>query len=200
MLFVLLSVWTLGGCESSDSADRLSRLQEQIGRVAQQLDETKKQVDGLQEANQRSIQALEDLSATVERLNSASSTLPTGKVVKGGATTTGGNPKDGTQPQSALSQGKAREVFAGQAHSPTRLGVEANNNPSLQDSDNLQSDARQATPGQETSSTMVAMSCSQVWRQLGEGKTAESAARALGVSVAAIHACEQKVGRSSASR
>ena len=200
MLFVLLSVWTLGGCESSDSADRLSRLQEQIGRVAQQLDETKKQVDGLQEANQRSVQALEDLSATVERLNSASSTLPTGKVVKGGTTTPGANPKDGTQPQAALPQGKAREVFAGQAHSPTRLGAEANNNPSLQDGDDLQSDVRQGALGQETGSTMVAMSCSQVWRQLGQGKTAEAAARTLGVSVAAIHACEQKVGRSSASR
>ena len=201
--FVLLFAWMLGGCESSDSADRISKLQEQLGRVAQQLNETKKQVDGLQEANQRSIRALEDLTATVERLNSASPASSTGKAAKGGVATTGVNPKEGAQPQAALyPQEKAREGLAARTSSATspitkgKDGVDV----SVHGEDDSLADARQAALSKETGATMVAMSCSQVWKQLGQGKTPESAARALGVSVAAIHACEQKVGRSSASQ
>lgn len=180
--FVLLFVWMIGGCESSDSADRIARLQEQLGRVAQQLNETKKQVDGLQEANQRSIQALEDLTATVERLNSAASSSSVGKASKGGTVMMGAKSQEGIPSQSAA------------------LTMESKGVMSTRSSDDSQLDTRQAALSDESGATMVAMSCSHVWKQLGQGKTPESAARALGVSVAAVRACEQKVGRNSASR
>lgn len=195
MPFVLLAVWMLGGCGSPDSSDRIAKLQEQVGKVVQQLDETKKQVDGLQEANQRSIRALEDLSATVERLSAGSAASPVGKVAAGV------NSKTEARSQTALqSQGKAREVFTVTTNSaiPSIRGEKDSVSP--RGDDDLRADARQAALGKEPSATMVAMSCSQVWRQIGQGKTPESAARALGVSIAVIHACEKKVGRNSASR
>ena len=199
--FVLLFAWMIGGCESSDSADRISKLQEQIGRVAQQLNETKKQVDGLQEANQRSIRTLEDLRATVERLNADSSTSSVGKAVKGGVAKNGANLKERTQPQAALyPQEKARESFAAMTNTVTSPITKGKDEKIVQNDDNSQSDTRQAALGNEAGATMVAMSCSQVWKQLGQGKTPASAARALGVSIAAIQACDRKVGRSGASR
>jgi septal ring factor EnvC (AmiA/AmiB activator) len=67
-LLSLVTVWTFAGCET-DSAEKIAKLQEQVARITQQLNDTKKQVDGLQEANQRSVQAVENLSATIARLS-----------------------------------------------------------------------------------------------------------------------------------
>jgi len=194
--FVLLLVGMLGGCESSDSADRLAKLQEQIGRVAQQLNETKQQVDGLQEANQRSIQTLEELRATIERMNSTSPSAATEKMTKSGA-----KPKKGIQSQAALQLSGRAQSGLGENPNSATLEKSADKEKELViGEDDSLSDAPHASLGNEAGGTMIAMSCSQVWKQLGQGKTPESAARALGVSVAAIHACERKVGRGSASR
>lgn len=141
--FTLLAVCTLSGCESSETTTKIAKLQEQVGSVAQQLSDTKKQIDGLQEANQRSVQALENLQVVVDRQNTAAAASPV-------------------------------------AH-PAKEG-----------------DASSTSKKEAGASSTV--SCSQVWKQLGQGRNPEAAARALGVPVAAIHACEQKIGRSEGGR
>ena len=183
MPFVFMVVGVLGGCGSSDSGERIAKLQEQIGRVAQQLSDTKKQVDGLQEANQQSVKALEDLAATVERLQTGASIPTAGKAAN--------------RPQAALpAQGRERKVFAGHADTATASMVQEGGTVSPEDGE-LEGEL---LTERGTGAAMVAMSCSEVWKQLGQGKTPESAARVLGIPVAAVRACEQKVGRSSASR
>src|SRR5262245_15081743 len=105
----LLTIWALGGCGSAENADSIAKLQEQIGRLAQQLNETKKQVDGLQEANQRSVRSLDELEATVERLTSTPTTSGGGKTVKGDASPTGAHPQGASPPQASLSPGKSSQ-------------------------------------------------------------------------------------------
>jgi hypothetical protein len=195
---VLMVAWTLGGCESAESTDRLAKLQEQIGRLAQQLTETQKQVDGLQEANQRSIRSLEELEATVERLTAPAPSPLAGKAPRGDANTTALSP--GKSSQSSLTEQDVASSHRLQRKSGDALAAEVTplTLPAT-DEDNLQSEEPEAATSKETDATVVAVSCSQVWKQLGQGKSTEAAARALGVSSAAIHACEQRVGRSSGS-
>jgi hypothetical protein len=196
----LLIVWPLSGCESAESTDRIAKLQEQIGRLAQQLTETQKQVDGLQEANQRSVRSLEELEATVARLTSPAPTPLAGKALKGDASTTALSPGTSSPPSLA-------EQDIASSHRPQRKSGEAlaakvtpvTPTPSATNESNLQSEEHESATNKETDAAVVAVSCSQVWKQLGQGKSAEAAARALGVSSAAIHACEQRVGRSSGS-
>jgi hypothetical protein len=194
----LLVVWTLGGCESAESPDRIAKLQEQIGRLAQQLTETQKQVDGLQEANQRSLRSLEELEATVERLTSPAPTPLAGKAPKGDASTTALSPGKGSQP--SLTEQDVASSHRLQRKSGDALAAKVTPlTPSATGESNVQSKEHESATNKETDATVIAVSCSQVWKQLGQGKSAEAAARALGVSSAAIHACEQRVGRSSGS-
>jgi hypothetical protein len=199
ILPALLAVSALGGCESSETATKIAKLQEQIGRVAQQLSDTKKQVDGLQEANQRSVQALENLEAAVERLNAAGETPPM-RSAKSGVAGAGAKPF-GEQDLSptAKSQGKSLEALAvgvAQGHSQATGEIGSPPFPTARDSQ----DAEALSPVKKEAGTTAAVSCSQVWKQLGQGRSPEAAARALGVQVAVIHACEQKIGRGAAGR
>jgi hypothetical protein len=207
--FALLFAWTLGGCESPETSDQIAKLQEQIGKIAQQLNETKKQVDGLQEANQRSVRSLENLEATIERLTSASPALSAGKATKGGASPIVAKSPEEAQLRVALSSGKStqkslieQDVEASSPRQSHDVLVAAASPPSLPATigDSLQSEEYQAAARKEINTTVAAVSCSQVWKYLGQGKSPEATARALGVPVVAIHACEQKVGRSGGSR
>lgn len=58
--------------------------------------------------------------------------------------------------------------------------------------------ARSAPTAQQRSPAKV--SCSQVWRQLGQGKSIAAVAQALGTTVEAVRACDQEVGRGGARR
>ena len=192
--FALLCVWTLGGCASSETADQIAKLQEQIGRMAQQLSETKKQVDGLQEANQQSVRSLENLAATVESLTLASSAANGVKAAKGGVSMAVGKSQD--QLQGSFSSGRgSHKPFTEQdvgasSLSPSRDVVIAALSPfgSAAIGDN-------GIPAEEPQTAVADVSCSQVWKLIGQGKSPEAAARALGVAAVAVHACEQKVGR-----
>lgn len=171
-LFSLVTVWTFAGCET-DSAEKIAKLQEQVASVTQQLNDTKKQVDGLQEANQRSVQALENLEATIGRLSVASPAAPP----------SGRSPAKGfveqDLPPSTKSGGVRSESFAAVASILPTFADEPDSASELQ---------QRTTPS-------PAISCAKVWQQLGQGKSAEAVARALDTSVDAIHACEQKVGK-----
>lgn len=191
--FALLAMCTLGGCESSETTTKIAKLQEQIGRVAQQLSDTKKQVDGLQEANQRSVQALENLQAMVERQNTA--------VASSAAHLAKGGKSLGEQDlsPSAKQQGKPVDVLttavtSGRSQATGEIGSP----PFPTAKGSLEEDPSSSAKRDAGASSTV--SCSQVWKQLGQGRNPEAAARALGVPVAAIHACEQKIGRSAAGR
>lgn len=180
----LLVVWMVGGCGSTENTETNAKLQEQIWRLAQQLHETKKQVDGLQEANQRSVRSLEELEATVERLTASSTASGTGMAFKGNTGPTGTNSQRVSQFQ------VPSEVLAAKVMplSPPASGGSG-----------LQSEDLPSAANEESLATVAAVSCSQVWKQLGQGKSTQAAAQALGVSSAAIQACEQRVGRNSGS-
>lgn len=194
----LLAVWLFGGCEAADNTDHIAKLQEQIGRLAQQLTETQKQVDGLQEANQRSVRSLEELEATVERLTSSPPVSPAGKVSKDNVSATALSSEKGSR-SSLVEQDVASSPYQQQKSGDALTAkVTPLTPPAMSESDRQLEKPKSAT-GKETDATIVAVSCSQVWKQLGQGKSTEAAARALGVSSAAIHACEQRVGRSSGS-
>lgn len=197
-LVALLGIWTLGGCGAAEDTDRLAKLQEQIGRLAQQLTETQKQVDGLQEANQRSVRSLEELGAAVERLTSSPPTPVVGKALKGNATTTVLLPEKAAP--SSLTEQDVVSSYRSQQKSGEALTAKATplTFPTAGES-NAQAEKSESVTHKRIDTTLVAVSCTQVWKQLGQGKSMEAAARALGVSSAAIEACEQRVGRSSGS-
>jgi len=181
-LLSLIGPWTLAGCES-DSAEKIARLQEQVAKVTQQQNETKKQIDGLQEANQRSVQAIENLQATIGRLSAASSpTSPSGK-------STAKTFAEQDIPPSAK-QGENPTALFSATTSPAKSSA-----PSQTKQTTLSADESQAAPHPPGTAADAAVSCGLVWKQLGQGKSAEAIARALGASVDAIQACEQKVGQ-----
>ena len=194
---VLLAAWMLGGCESAESTDHIAKLQEQIGRLAQQLTETQKQVDGLQEANQRSVRSLEELEATIERLTSSPPLPFAGKILKDDANTTALSP--GKSSRSSLIEQNVASSRHQQQKSGDALTAEVAPLTLPETGGDQQAEKPKSATNKETDATIVAVSCSQVWKQLGQGKSTEAAARALGVSSTAIHACEQRVGRSSGS-
>lgn len=174
----------VGGCGSAENTETNAKLQEQIWRLAKQLHETKKQVDGLQEANQRSVRSLEELEATVERLTATSTAPGAGTTPKGNAGPAGTNPRSTSQFQ------VPSEVLAAKVMPLA---------PPASGENDLQSEELPSTANKESLATVAAVSCSQVWKQLGQGKSTQAAAQALGVSSAAIQACEQRVGRNSGS-
>lgn len=193
--FALLAVCTLGGCESSETTTKIAKLQEQVGRVAQQLSDTKKQVDGLQEANQRSVQALDNLQAAVERQNTATTAS---SPAKGSAMTTKHLGEQDLSP-SAKQQGQQVDVLTATGNSGRSQATgEIGSPPFSATKGSLGEDV--SSPSKKEAGTISTVSCSQVWKQLGQGRNPEAAARALGVPVAAIHACEQKIGRSAGGR
>ena len=176
-LLSLVTIWTFAGCET-DSAEKIAKLQEQVARVTQQLNDTKKQVDGLQEANQRSVQAIENLSATIARLSAAPPAAPP----------SGKSPAKGVVEQDLPPSTKSGKIPPESVPTPASAPSSFSDEP----------DSAPA-PQQRTTSS-PAISCVNVWKQLGQGKSAEAVARMLGTSVDAIHACEQKVGRHGAGR
>jgi regulator of replication initiation timing len=196
--FALLAVCALGGCESSETTTKIAKLQDQIGRVAQQLSDTKKQVDGLQEANQRSVQALENLQATVERQHATTTPAPAARSAKASATTT--KPLGEQDLASAAKrQEQPADVLTATVNSGHSQATGEIGSPPFPTAKDLQEGDALSTAKKETGATST-VSCSQVWKQLGQGRSPEAAARALGVEVAAIHACEQKIGRSGTGR
>ncbi len=173
----VVAIWAFAGCEN-DSAEKIAKLQEHVARVTQQLNDTKKQVDGLQEANQRTVQALENMEATIARLSAASpATTPSGK-----------SPTKGFAEQDLPSSAQS-----GRTH-PESDPAQASDLPSFADAP----DSTSTSPQRTTPSSAVF--CTKVWKQLGQGKSAEAVARAQGVSVDVIHICEQKIGRRGAGR
>ena len=173
----LVTIWTFAGCET-DSAEKLAKLQEQVARVTQQLNDTKKQVDGLQEANQRSVQAIENMEATIARLSAAPSA----------ASPSGRSPAKGF-----VEQDLSPSTKLGRTH-PESAPTSASALPSFSDEPNSTSEPQQRIAPSPT------ILCAKVWKQLGQGKSAEAVAHTLGASVDAIHACEQKIGRHGAGR
>jgi len=197
--FALLVTWTLGGCGSPETADQIAKLQEQIGRIAQQLSETKKQVDGLQEANQRSVRSLENLEATVASLTAVPAAANAAKAAKGGVATTGGRSQD--QSQFPFPSGKSgQKPFTEQDIEPSSSRTPHDVLVATVAPFVSSTTGEGSASAERHESTVTAVSCGQVWKLIGQGKSLEVAARALGVSVAAIQACEQKVGRTSGSR
>lgn len=193
--FALLAVCTLGGCESSETTTKITKLQEQIGRVAQQLSDTKKQVDGLQEANQRSVQALENLQAAVDRQNAMTTAA---RSAKAGSTTTKPLGEQDLS-SSAKQQEKPIDVLTAAVNSGRSQATGEIGSPPFPTAKGSQ-EGDALSPGKKEAAAASTVSCSLVWKQLGQGRSPEAAARALGVEVAAIHACEQKIGRSAAGR
>ncbi len=186
MLLGLVVLWMMPGC-GTDSTREITALQEKVAKVTQQLEETRKQVEGLQEANQRSVQAIENLTATVERLNVAA---PAGK-----------GPMKAFAEQDLPPSSKQRSAASG---SPTIAALNASPSfPSVQDAAPRQEQThpfvdksqrtQESNPSKRVANAQI--SCSQVWKQLGQGKSAEDVAQALGSSVDAVHTCEQKIGR-----
>jgi len=167
----LAAILTFAGCEN-DSAEKIAKLQEHVARVTQQLNDTKKQVDGLQEANQRTVQALENMEATIARLSAPPGASPSGK-----------SPAKGFAEQDLPSSAQLGRTHPESAPAPASVL------PSFADEPDSTSGSQQRT----TPSSAVL--CTKAWKQLGQGKSAEVVARALGVSVDVIHACEQKIGR-----
>jgi hypothetical protein len=194
--FVLLSVCSLGGCESSETATKLAKLQEQIGRVAQQLNETKKQVDGLQEANQRSVRALENLEAVVERFNSASAHVAPSRPAKTNAASVATKLlAEQDLPSSAKQPGSPVEVLVAKATPVDPQATGEIGAPPFPPSSIPPIEETHSAPKKEAGAIAASVPCGVVWKHLGQGKSPEAAARALNVSVAAIQACEQKIGR-----
>jgi len=230
----LLSMWTLGGCEP-DSAEKIARLQEQLQSLTQQLSETRKQVDGLQEANQRAVKAMEDLETTLGRLNIAvppPSSAPrtaamlakqatvataakesvasaTAKNGEGAASLPGATsgktaPKaiaeQDISPFAQPQQGRPTEVLVAKATPIEPRASDARPVQPVQAEGVPPPEELSSSVGKQLAVTGKRVSCSQVWRYLGRGKSVEATAHALGVSVSAIQTCEQKVGHSSAGR
>lgn len=216
--FGLLSACLVGGCEK-DSAEKIARLQDQIQGLTQQLNETKKQVDGLQEANQRSVQAIENLDAAVGRLNTAfpapaapraasAIAAKSENAAKGSpaipaapATAEAPAPTSNKKPPIVLAEqdipsspqpGRPMEVFV------SKVAPGGDREPS--ERADAPQDPHDSPKKFGSSVSGGSVSCGQVWKQLGQGKSPEAAARALGVSVSVIHACEQKVGSSKTGR
>jgi regulator of replication initiation timing len=194
--FALLAVCALGGCESSETTTKIAKLQDQIGRVAQQLNDTKKQVDGLQEANQRSVQALENLQATVERQNAT--TAPAARSAKANSLSTKSLGEQDLS-SSTRQQEKPVDMLTATGNSGRSQATGEIGSPPFPTAKGLQEGDALSPAKKEIASTSP-VSCTQVWKQLGQGRSPEAAARALGVEVAAIHACEQKIGRSGTGR
>ena len=177
-LLSLVMIWTFAGCET-DSGEKIAKLQEQVARVTQQLNDTKKQVDGLQEANQRSVQAIENLSATIARLSAAPPAAPP----------SGKSPAKGFVEQDIPPSAKSGRI------PPESLPTPASAPPS-----SFSDEPDSAAESQQRTTPSPAISCANVCKQLGQGKSAEAVARMLGTSVDTIHACEQKIGRHGAGR
>jgi hypothetical protein len=167
--------------------------------VAQQLSETKKQVDGLQEANQRSVQSLENLEAAVERLNTASTASASARSAKGGTTAVATKSLGEQDLSSSVKQsGNPVDVLTSTVTSGHSQATGEIGSPPFPTAKNVQEEEPSSAMKKEAGATATSVSCSQVWKQLGQGRSPEAAARALGVQVAVIHACEQKIGRSGA--
>jgi hypothetical protein len=187
-LLGLTVVWNMTGC-ASDSTEKIAALQEQLANVTQQLDDTKKQVDGLQEANQRAVQAIDNLTQTVERLNATMlAAAPTGK----GATKVFVEqedlpPSQRGQTSAALPSVAAFATSPSPSAKPGATPLQEQIQPFL--------DKQNPTLASHQKTASASISCGQVWKQLGQGKSADAVARALGASVQAVQQCEQKVGR-----
>jgi len=226
-------MWTLGGCEP-DSAERIARLQEQLQNVTQQLSETRKQVDGLQEAHQRMIKAIEDLGTTIERLNATvpSSSAPRTAAASTKQATGASAAKESVAPATAKSgevtaslpgatsgkippkaiaeqdispfaqpqQGRATEVLVAKVTPIEPWASDARTVQPVQAEGVPPPEALSSSAGKPLAVTGKQVSCGQVWRYLGRGKSVEATAHALGVSVSAIQTCEQKVGHGNAGR
>ncbi|MGE0682492.1 MAG: hypothetical protein AB7P69_16530, partial [Candidatus Binatia bacterium] len=154
----LLVAWTLSGCESAESTDRIAKLQEQIGRLAQQLTETQKQVDGLQEANQRSVRSLEELETTVERLTLPSPAPLAGKTLKGDASTTALSPAKSSQSpliEQDVASSPQRQRKSGDALTAKVTPLM----PPATGESNQQLEEPESATRKETEATVVAGSC-----------------------------------------
>jgi TolA-binding protein len=142
VLCISLVVSALSGCQQ-DHSEELTALQKQMGNVNRQIDEVRKQIEGLLQENQKSSKRLESLETQVEKLSVREVSPPAPMATK---------PREGG--------------------------------------------AVQPAPGaQPTGKTAVPVSCVQVWKLLGQGKSQAVVAQSLGTSVDAIRACEQKVGK-----
>lgn len=215
--FGVVTTCTLVGCQSG-STDSVAKLQEQLLRMGQQLNETKRQVDGLQEANQRTTKALFDLEASLERSNAGTptpvSTRPVVAAAKPGnplkseptplvkrderiavPTTLAGKsaplvaPK-ATSPTSPSRPEKPKEVFVSKEPVRTEPVPSKALTPTVPPSLGAD-DLKSAAPKQLASANTL---CSRIWKQLGMGKDHEEAARSLGVAVSYVAACERRGG------
>ncbi len=189
-LLSLTALWTLPAC-GTDSTGEIAALQEKVAKVTQQLDETKKQVDGLQEANQRAVQAIENLTTTIERLNvAAPMAAPAGK-----------GPMKAFVEQDLLPSSKqggapsAPRAVAAFAASPPVTSEEGTAPPQERAHPFLDASKKAHEPSPQQNVAGSHFSCGQVWKQIGQGKSTEAVAQALGSSIDAVHQCEEKIGR-----
>ncbi len=220
-LFGVMAMWTLVGCQSR-SDHNVAMLQEQLRRIEQQLIETKKQVDGLQDANQRTTKTLYDLEASFQQFNVAAptpvSTRPVVATVKPASpvkstpvllakpeerptppvpTAVRSTPSaaaKATPPAPPSRLGKPKEVFV-VSKEPVRTEPAQSKTPSpvVQNPATLATeDLKPAAPKQMAS---VDSLCTRVWKQLSAGKTHEEAADSLGVAVSYVAACERRGGQ-----
>jgi hypothetical protein len=131
---VPLVVTVLQGCGSGNS-EEIATLQKQVAALTRQLEETRKQVDTVREANQKLNKGLGNLETEVDRL-------------------------------------RVREVPPAARPSGER-----------------------GTPSTPALQSAAKVSCTQVWKLLGQGKGEAAVAQALGTTVEAVRGCEQEVGR-----
>ncbi|MBI3303344.1 MAG: hypothetical protein HYZ72_14870, partial [Deltaproteobacteria bacterium] len=131
-------ITALQGCGSGNS-EEIASLQKQVAVLTRRAEETRKQVDTLQEANRKFRKSLDDLESEVDHL-------------------------------------KVREV------PPPPPAAKPSGGKS--------------TPAASTHQKSVAkVSCAQVWKLLGQGRSEAAVAQALGTTVEAVRSCEQEVGR-----
>ena len=135
IFLVPLVMAVLHACGLGNS-EEIAALQKQVAALAQQAEETRKQLESMQEANQKLNKLLESLETEVNHLKVPEVSPPAQAAKPGG-----------------------------------EKGIPA---------------APQST---------AKVSCPQVWKLLGQGKSETAVAQALGTSVEAVQSCEQQVGR-----
>lgn len=217
--FGVVITCALVGCQSG-STDSVAKLQEQLLRMGQQLNETKKQLDGLQEAHQRTTKILFDLEASIERFNAGTptpvSTRPVVIATKpvtplksepapltkrderaAAPTTLTGKWTPPATPKAALPASpsrpeKPKEVFVSKEPVRTEPAPSKTPSPVVQNPATLATE--ELKPAAPKQMAAVDSLCNRVGKQLATGKNHDEAAQSLKVDVSYVVACERRSG------